>query len=233
MSAAGADPVPVRGAHLVVIAKAPVAGRVKTRLCPPYTPAQAAMLAEAALEDTLRAVAATPAAARTLVLDPGPTSPTLLPGDIAVIGQRGEGLDRRIAAALADAYARCAAPIVLIGMDTPQVTPDLLARAGRALSGGRAGAAYGPAADGGFWLLGLRRPDATLVEGVPMSVPETGAAQRARFVRAGLRVLDLPVLRDVDTAADADAVAALAPKGAFAARLATLRPHVEPEFATW
>ncbi|WP_432119396.1 TIGR04282 family arsenosugar biosynthesis glycosyltransferase [Streptomyces sp. bgisy032] len=194
---------------LVVIAKEPRPGRVKTRLTPPFTPAQAAGLAEAALADTLRAVAATPAARRVLVLDGAP-GPWLPPG-FDVVPQCAGGLDER----LADAFARCAGPALLVGMDTPQVTPGLL---GVDLDG--CDAWFGPAEDGGFWALGLARPDPALLRGVPMSTPRTGAVQRERLVAAGLRVRDLPRLRDVDTAADARAVAALAPRSAFAARLA-------------
>ncbi len=60
--------------QLLVIAKAPIAGRVKTRLCPPCTPDQAAAIAAAALSDTLVAASAFPAIRRTIVLDPGPGS---------------------------------------------------------------------------------------------------------------------------------------------------------------
>ncbi|MGH3274291.1 MAG: DUF2064 domain-containing protein, partial [Streptosporangiaceae bacterium] len=114
-------------------------------------------------------------------------------------------------------------PVVVIGMDTPQVTPALLAAALRPLADGSADAAFGPAADGGFWLLGLRQPDPSLILGVPMSTAGTGAVQLARLTGAGLRVRLLPCLRDVDTAADAVAVARLAPHGRFAAALATMQ----------
>ncbi|MFF8883435.1 TIGR04282 family arsenosugar biosynthesis glycosyltransferase [Streptomyces flaveolus] len=194
---------------LLVIAKEPRPGRVKTRLTPPFTPAQAAALAEAALADTLRAVAATPARRRVLVLD-GVPGPWLPPG-FDVVPQCAGGLDER----LADAFAGCAGPALLVGMDTPQVTPELLT-----VDFSGCDAYFGPAEDGGFWALGLARPDPGLLRGVPMSTPVTGAVQRERLVSAGLRVRDLPPLRDVDTAADARAVAALAPHGRFAARLA-------------
>jgi hypothetical protein len=194
---------------LLVIAKEPRPGRVKTRLCPPFTPGQAAALAEASLVDTLRAVAEAPAARRVLVLD-GRPGPWLPPG-FEVVPQCGGGLDAR----LADAFAHCTGPALLIGMDTPQVTPALLT-----VDFGDCDAYFGPAEDGGFWALGLARPEPALLRGVPMSSPDTGAVQRERLVAAGLRVRDLPRLRDVDTAADAHAVAALAPHGAFAARLA-------------
>ncbi|MES5819931.1 DUF2064 domain-containing protein [Streptomyces sp. RG80] len=194
---------------LLVITKEPLPGRVKTRLTPPFTPRQAAALAEASLSDTLRVVAATPAARRVLVLDGAP-GPWLPPG-FEVVRQCPGGLDERLAAA----FAHCSGPALLIGMDTPQVTPELLT-----VDFADCDAYFGPAEDGGFWALGLAEPDPGLLLGVPMSTPATGAVQRQRLVGAGLRVRDLPRLRDVDTAPDAHAVAALAPHGRFAARLA-------------
>ncbi|WP_165966732.1 TIGR04282 family arsenosugar biosynthesis glycosyltransferase [Actinomadura sp. 7K507] len=210
-------------ADLVVIAKEPVPGRVKTRLTPAYTAREAAELAEAALADTLDTVARTPARARLLALQGG-HGPWLPPG-VRVIPQRGDGLDERLAHAFDDAYA--GRPVVLIGMDTPQVTTGLLERAGRALE--RSGAVFGPAADGGFWLLGLSRPDAALLRGVPMSRPGTGRAQLDRLRAAGLSVAVLPGLTDVDTAADAARVAALAPHSRFAAAVRAVRAAREPE----
>ncbi|MCL6731529.1 TIGR04282 family arsenosugar biosynthesis glycosyltransferase [Streptomyces neyagawaensis] len=197
---------------LLVIAKEPRPGRVKTRLCPPFTPAEAAALAEAALADTLDAVAATPADRRVLVLD-GEPGPWLPPG-FDVVPQRGGGLDERLAAA----FAGCDGPALLVGMDTPQLTPELMTVD---LAG--CDAYFGPAEDGGFWALGLAAPDPELLRGVPMSTSVTGAVQRARLTAAGLRVRDLPALRDVDTADDAEAVAAVAPHGRFAAELTRLR----------
>ncbi|BCM65567.1 MULTISPECIES: TIGR04282 family arsenosugar biosynthesis glycosyltransferase [Streptomyces] len=194
---------------LLVIAKEPLPGRVKTRLTPPFSPGEAAALAEAALADTLHAVAAAPATRRVLVLDGAP-GPWLPPG-FEVVPQCAGGLDVR----LADAFARCAGPALLIGMDTPQVTPELLT-----VDFAGYDACFGPAEDGGFWALGLAEPDPALLRGVPMSTRRTGAVQRRRLRDAGLRVRELPRLRDVDTAADAVAVAALAPHGRFAARLA-------------
>jgi rSAM/selenodomain-associated transferase 1 len=195
---------------LIVIAKEPVPGRVKTRLTPPFTPVQAAALAEAALTDTLNAVGATPARRRVLALagEPGPW----LPDGFEVIPQRGGGLDERLAACFDDAYQ--GEPMVLIGMDTPQVTPALLSAAAQELT--TADAVFGPAADGGFWLLGLREPDPALLLGVPMSVPETGAAQLVRLRDAGLSVAEVPELTDVDTITSARQVAGVAPATRFA-----------------
>lgn len=192
---------------LLVIAKAPVAGRVKTRLTPHFTPQQAADLARAALEDTLAAVLATPAGHRVLVLDGRPGS--WVPEGIEVVPQTAGGLDVRLAAA----FSHADGPALLIGMDTPQVTPDLLAQG---LDFSETDAWFGPADDGGFWALGLAEPDPALLLGVPMSVAHTGRKQRRRLTASGRAVRDLPELCDVDTPADAAQVAAAIPGTRFA-----------------
>ena len=204
--------------QVLVLAKEPVPGRVKTRLTPPFTPREAATLAEAALADTLEAVRRTRVVRRVLCLagEPGPW----LPGGFEVIQQRGGGLDERIAAAMWDTYTGLPVPILLIGMDTPQVTAGLLESAAEPLARTMADAAFGPAEDGGFWLLGLRRPDPDLTLGVPMSQPATGRAQLVRLIQAGLRIHMTPELIDVDTLAEAARVARLAPASRFAATLA-------------
>jgi rSAM/selenodomain-associated transferase 1 len=207
--------------QVIVIAKEPVPGRVKTRLTPPFSPAEAAMLAEAALADTLAAVAATPVSRCVLALEGA--AGDWLPAGFDVVRQRGGGLDERLAAAFADAYATLPLPMVLIGMDTPQVTPGLLADAAGALVRAEADAVFGPAADGGFWLLGLRSPDASLLVGVPMSRPDTGRRQLDRLAEAGLRVAAMPVLTDVDTVREAELVARAIPDSAFAAALRLAR----------
>ncbi|MGF7239388.1 MAG: TIGR04282 family arsenosugar biosynthesis glycosyltransferase [Frankia sp.] len=207
------------------MAKEPGPGRVKTRLCPPYTAAAAAALAAAALADTFAAVAhaATREAGSIkpgLVLA-GDTGPWVPPG-LAVVAQRPGPFDERLAGAFEDAGD--GAPTLLIGMDTPQVSSGLLTRAVRALRS--ADAVFGPAADGGWWALGMRQPDGDLIRGIPTSRSTTGAHQRHRLMEAGLRVTDLAVLRDVDTMADVEAVAAEAPNSRFAATAAALRPAV-------
>ena len=204
-------------AALVVMAKAPVAGHCKTRLCPPLQAAQAATLAEAALADTLQAVAWTPGVARrVLVLDgePGPW----LPDGFELIAQRGDGLRERLAHAIADVGG----PALLLGMDTPQLTRALLRDALDRLDEPSTDAVLGPTADGGYWAIGLATPDPRVVDGVPMSTAQTGAAQRARLAQLGLRTTLLQTLRDVDTFDDATAVATLAPWTRFAATLELL-----------
>ncbi|HEX3669925.1 MAG TPA: TIGR04282 family arsenosugar biosynthesis glycosyltransferase [Acidimicrobiia bacterium] len=207
---------------IIVLAKAPVPGRVKTRLCPPCDPSQAARLAKAALVDTLQAAAATRCDRRVLVLDgaPGPW----LPAGFEVLRQRGRGLDERLAHAFADVGAGG----LLIGMDTPQVTPAQLTASLDALDAPHVDAVLGPSVDGGWWALGLRAPNPAVFLGVPMSTSHTGAAQRARLHRLRLRTRTLPIMRDVDDFDDAVAVSHAAPHGQFAATLKPVLHRLQP-----
>ena len=203
--------VPVLAVQVLVLAKEPVPGRVKTRLCPPLSHHGAAAVATAAIEDTLEVVRAVPVARRILVLD----------GSYEAAGfeQRAqvEGpMDVRLAAAFDGADP--ALPTLLIGMDTPQLTVALLRQAVEALVAHPA--VLGLAPDGGWWALGLQRPDGALLRGVATSREDTGARQRERLVQAGLTPYALPQLRDVDDVHDARAAALLAPHGRFARALA-------------
>ncbi|GAB2602510.1 hypothetical protein Aab01nite_62460 [Paractinoplanes abujensis] len=192
--------------QVIVLAKAPVPGLVKTRLCPPCSPRQAAAVAAAALADTLATVSATAVTRRVLAL--AGDCPDR-PGWVTV-AQREGTLGDRLAGAFADT-AGPGGPVVLVGMDTPQLTvADLRAALDPLLAPGGPGATLGPAADGGWWALGLRDPrHAEVLADIPTSTARTGADTRAALERRGLTVLRLACLRDVDTAADAHAVAAL------------------------
>jgi uncharacterized protein len=202
--------------HVLVMAKAPEPGRVKTRLCPPCDPVEAATLAEAALADTCDAVARSGATRRVVALDGRPGD--WLPPGFEVVPQRGRSLDRR----LANAWVDTGGPGVQIGMDTPQITPVVLDEALALLGTPFASAVIGPAVDGGWWAIGLERPDPRVFLGVPMSTSYTGAAQRQRLDALGYRVAELSPLRDVDRIEDAMTVARLVPETRFAAAVASL-----------
>lgn len=207
--------------HVLVMAKAPVAGRVKTRLCPPCTPQEAAAVAEAALADTLEAVARSTADRRVLALD-GEPGPWLPPG-FEVIAQADGPLSGRLAAA----WARVGGPGVQVGMDTPQVTTAVLDASLARLLDERTDAVLGFAEDGGWWAIGFREPCAGAFTGVPMSAVDTGARQLERLRELGLRVAMLEPQRDLDTIDDAFAIAALAPGTGTAAAVRRLQLHVD------
>jgi len=202
---------------IIVLAKEPRPGRVKTRLCPPCSPTEAATLAEAALRDTLAAAVRTEPAGRVvLALDGEPGS--WLPRGVDVIRQRGHGLAARLTAAFDDVRG----PALLVGMDTPQLTPALLAEALTQLGREAVDAVLGLAHDGGWWAIGLKRPDRRVFTGVPMSTPWTGARQLRRLHAIGLRVASLPRLTDVDDIASAVVVARESPATNFARTLGAL-----------
>jgi len=205
---------------VLVMAKEPRPGRVKTRLCPPCSPVEAAGIAAAALADTLEAVAGCGADRLVLALDgrPGPW----LPSGFEVVAQEVGTFAERLDAA----WARVGGPGLQIGMDTPQVTAGLLdASLARLLDAG-VEAVLGPALDGGWWAIGLHRHHPGLFDGIPMSTRGTGRCQAARLADLGLATTWLPALRDLDTMADAEAVATQCPTSRTAAaidRLGLLR----------
>lgn len=208
---------------VAVIAKAPVPGRVKTRLCPPATHVEAAAVAEASLRDTLDVVLACHAGRRVVVLD-GEVGPWCPPG-LEVVAQCGGGLGER----LAHAVASLGGPVVVVGMDTPQLTVSLVDRAVHQLCRPGTDAVLGYADDGGYWAIGLRSADDRVFRGVPMSSPDTGRAQAEALERCGLRVELLAHLRDVDTFDDARRVAAALPGSRFAAAVGRVEARIAAE----
>ncbi len=206
----------VTSVALLVIAKEPLPGRAKTRLTPPCTAWQAAMLAAAALTDTIEVVARTPAARRVLVFEGDPRR--FLRDGFELLAQRGRGLGERLAAAFEDVGG----PALLVGMDTPQLTSELLQEGVNALSSPGVDAVLGPALDGGYWSVGLRSPVPGAFRDVPMSCDFTLSSQRTRLTELGLRVHEQVGLRDVDTIEDARAVAGSAPHTRFAKAVASL-----------
>ncbi|MEO7680414.1 MAG: DUF2064 domain-containing protein, partial [Sphingomonas sp.] len=188
---------------LVIIAKECLPGRVKTRLHPDVSYEQAARLAAASLADTLAAGMGVPASRRILAFDGrmmprGSESYEVLP-------QTAGPLDERLAA-IFDAVD---GPTVLAGMDTPQLRPlDLEALFPWPE---QVDFAFGPACDGDFWTLGMREPRGELIRGVAMSQDDTGMQQLNRLSATGGVIRLLAPLVDVDTIAEAWAVAALAP----------------------
>lgn len=207
---------------LLVVAKAPVPGLAKTRIAADVGDDLAARLAAAALLDTLAVATASGlpvVVALTGDLDAAAESAALRRAlaPHRVVGQRGDGLAARLAAAHADAASDGA--VVQIGMDTPQITVDDLSEAARRVRGGRR--VLGPAADGGWWLLGL--PDAreaTRLLGVAMSSAETGRRTADVF---GGEIDELRVLRDMDTWADATTIAADLAQSRLAATMSEAR----------
>ncbi len=199
---------PDRAATVLLLAKEPVPGRVKTRLHGSFSPDEAARLAGAAIEDTVWAVHNTRVDHRIAVWtgEGGLWRHRLTRAGLAVVDQRPGSLNDRLTGAFLDAATADGPgerPRLLIGMDTPQVTAELLES-----DWDGADAVLGLSDDGGFWAIGLRGVDpAACFHGIPMSTDRTGAAQLNRLVELGLSVRLLRPLRDIDEPADAAALA--------------------------
>jgi hypothetical protein len=216
--------------QVVVVAKEPLPGLVKTRLCPPLTAVQAAGVAAAALADTLEVVARTSCLARVVAFEGSPEG--WVPRGFSVVPQRAGGFGERLDGAIVDAWERTECPVLLIGMDTPQVKVADLECAAAALLAPGVDAILGPADDGGYWLIGTRRPVRGMFAEVPMSTDRTAALQLKRLESLGLSCSLIGGLRDVDTIADAHVVADLVPRSSFAMTLrASLHATMEPSSA--
>jgi uncharacterized protein len=194
---------------LLVVAKAPEPGWAKPRLAAAVGDAVAADIAAAALLDTLDAVAAAPVAARVVALA-GDLGAAAGGAEIrrrlesfTVIAQRGDDFADRLANAHADSADGY--PVLQIGMDTPQVTAELLTDcAGRLLD---APAILGLAHDGGWWVLGVSAPTmAECLRGVPMSRPVTGELTLKALRDNGIDVTPVQPLADIDVVGDVSAV---------------------------
>jgi uncharacterized protein len=194
---------------VLVVAKAPEPGRAKTRLAATVGDRVAADIAAAALLDTLDAVAAAPVAARVVAFT-GDLDAAARAAEIrrrlesfTVIPQRGDDFADRLANAHADSADGY--PVLQIGMDTPQVTAELLTDCARRLLD--APAVLGLAHDGGWWVLGVGEPTmAECLRTVPMSQPDTGELTLKALRDNGIDVTRVQRLADIDVVGDVAAV---------------------------
>jgi rSAM/selenodomain-associated transferase 1 len=192
---------------VAVMAKAPAAGTVKTRLCPPLSPAEAADLAEAFLRDTWTAVCALDGVLPAVVHAPEDARAffeALAPG-APLFPQRGADLGARMARAFDDLLALDIAGAMLVGSDAPTLPRATLAEAVAAIAD--ADLVLGPSEDGGYYLIGLRAPRPDLFTGIAWSTAAVFDATVRRARAAGLRTAILPPWFDVDTPADLDRLA--------------------------
>lgn len=180
---------------VLVFAKEPVPGRVKTRLCPPLSAAESAAVYAKSLQETI------------LRLQEGFGTPLLaVAGDpayflatypqVPFISQQGVDLGERMAYALAQMFARGARKAVIVGSDTPDLPLQIVADALTALD--HADAVVAPAADGGYVLIGARERTPDLFCDVDWSTPEVLAQTRARAQKAGIRLAEVAGWEDLD-----------------------------------
>lgn len=205
--------------QIAVIVKQPLPGRVKTRLCPPCTPRQAAAIATALMEDVMAAVRSTPARRRVLLLEGDPDS--IDTHGFEIMNQRGSGLADRLANGFDDLRDSCPAPAVIMSADTPAVGPPCFEGVASTLAEPGV-ATLGPCTDGGYWAIGLSAEPRlelghrAVFENVEMSTPTTFRQQLRQLEACRFAVRHMATLRDVDTFQDALEVSADLPRSRFA-----------------
>ncbi|HMA37077.1 MAG TPA: TIGR04282 family arsenosugar biosynthesis glycosyltransferase [Chloroflexia bacterium] len=197
------------------MAKQPQAGAVKTRLCPPLTPAGALALYEAFLHDTIAlvATACTLAGDVTPALAYAPAGAhdyfrACTPDRFVLLPQHGADLGERLSRLPAQAAARGYGPVAMIDSDSPTLPPAYAAQAFAALARADVDVVLGPCRDGGYYLIGMKAPQPALFRAIPWSTDQVTRATLAAAARAGLRVVCLPAWYDADTAADLETLRA-------------------------
>jgi rSAM/selenodomain-associated transferase 1 len=201
------------------MAKAPRAGEVKTRLCPPLSPVQAAELAEAFLLDVIEAVRSLEMATPVIAYAPADARALFeaLAPDFALVLQRGADLGERLAHVFDDLLATSAQAAIVIGSDAPTLPRAILDAGVDRI--GRADLVLGPSEDGGYYLIGLREPRPELFADIAWSTGTVFEATTARARARGLRTAILPIWFDVDTGRDLERL------GASLAAAGSAAPH--------
>jgi uncharacterized protein len=190
---------------LLVVAKRPAAGQTKTRLCPPLTGAAAAALYACFLRDTLDVMRQVPDVGREIVYLPEAALDyfSALAPDMQLSLQQGVDLGERLDHLLTVALEAGACQAIVMDSDSPTLPADYLAAAFAALDG-PSDVVLGPCEDGGYYLIGLKRPQPRLLRDVQMSTPYVVRDTLALAEQLGLKVTLLPTWYDVDTVAELD-----------------------------
>jgi hypothetical protein len=189
---------------VAIMAKAPRPGAVKTRLCPPLTAAQSAALARCFLRDTIDSVRRLCRAQPVIAYAPTRERALferLAPG-LALVPQRGHDLGARMRSVLRALLTRGHPAAIVIGTDTPTLPTARLQRGVDLVASGRVDVVLGPAADGGYYLVGVRADHPGLFEGIAWSTPAVLDTTLRRARAGGLRTACLPTWRDIDTPDD-------------------------------
>lgn len=190
---------------LIIFAKEPVPGQVKTRLCPPLAPEDAARLYSRFLEDVLEEMAQLPRVKLALAYTPASAQAffqDLASPDTHFFPQTGADLGERLRQAFDWGFAQNAGTVLIRNSDSPDLPGSLVMEAADALASGRAQVTLGPCPDGGYYLVGLRSPQPKLFCDIAWSGPKVLAGTLAQARRLGLTVHLLPVWPDIDTIDD-------------------------------
>lgn len=189
---------------LIIFAKAPIPGAVKTRLCPPLTPDEAASLHGSLVLDAIERTKGLQGIALYVAGAPDLAHPffKVMEGRYGahLLEQRGPDLGARMRQALQDAFDQGAQTALLTGTDLPTLPCARLTEALALIK--THDIVLGPTTDGGYYLIGLRKMVSTLFEGIVWSTASVFAETKKKVEAAGLSLGLLPECRDLDTLED-------------------------------
>jgi rSAM/selenodomain-associated transferase 1 len=194
---------------LVIFAKAPIPGEVKTRLCPPLTPDEAATLHGSFVLDMLERTKLAVAKLQLpfhRYLACAPSSELVFfkimeeRQGVRLLDQVGEDLGQRMHGIFSGLFAKGYAQVIIVGTDVPTLPLSVYQEAFSML--GRSDVVLGPALDGGYYLIGLKQPAEQLFTGVPWSTDQVLAVTQQQAKALGLSVELTTAWRDVDTITD-------------------------------
>jgi len=196
---------------LVIVAKAPVIGQVKTRLCPPLSAAEATELFRCFLVDTVARARTVPDAQICLAFTPADSEAlfrALLPFPLRYLPQRGNGLGERLVNIFADLLHEGFTRVVIMDSDSPTLPTAYLQEAFTLLGDPGNDAVFGPCSDGGYYLVGARAVHHGLFENITWSTASVLTETRAQARLHQLNVALLPAWYDIDNGADLHKLAA-------------------------
>ncbi|MDR3568830.1 MAG: TIGR04282 family arsenosugar biosynthesis glycosyltransferase [Syntrophobacteraceae bacterium] len=190
---------------VVIVAKEPVASRVKTRLCPDLSPVQAAEIYSLFIQDMVEEMSDLFPATLALAYSPeGSMSAfeTILPRTIPMFAQHGAGLGERLSHIFTRLHSEGYEQILIINSDSPDMPCSLVRKSTRLLASPGIDLVLGPCADGGYYLIGLKKPAPELFRGIPWSTDRVLALTLERASELGLSCGLLDVWYDIDTCED-------------------------------
>jgi rSAM/selenodomain-associated transferase 1 len=208
---------------IAIMAKAPRVGEVKTRLVPPLSAADAAALGAAFIQDVagniLAAAQAAPIVAYVAHAPAGSDAVfrSLLPSAVQLLPSRRAGLGASLFDAAEDLLAAGHEGVCLVNADSPNLPTGILVEAARALQRPGDRLVLGPAEDGGYYLIGIKRPHRRLFEGIDWSTERVFRQTLDRAAELALETVALPPWYDVDDAASLDRLSSALLRGMGAA----------------
>lgn len=200
------DPLLQSFCALAIMAKAPQAGRVKTRLSPPLTPEQAAAINRCFLMDmteNIGGLAKEGACAGVISYTPVGDEHLfegLLPDKYQLVPQRGDAFGERLTATAQDLFACGFGSVCLVDSDSPTVPREAFASAVEVLRKPGDRIVLGPSNDGGYYLVGMKRAYPEIFENITWSTSSVFAETLAAVQRLCIEVVELPLWYDVDDA---------------------------------